>query len=116
MEETAHANVLNMSAGLATGLAAGLEFGLGLAIVFAISINRTEWPSYQLTRWRLALHHQLPWSLMDFLSDAYRRGVLRQAGAVYQFRHVELQHRLANRDADERQANSPAVAATKADG
>ena len=58
LEDTAHANVLNMSAGLATGLEFGL--GLGLGIGFAISINRTEWPSYLLTRWRLALHHQLP--------------------------------------------------------
>ena len=29
----------------------------------------------------------------------HRRGVLRQAGAVYQLRHIGLQHRLANRDA-----------------
>jgi hypothetical protein len=34
---------------------------------------------------------------MGFLADAHRRGVLRQAGAVYQFRHIELQHRLATR-------------------
>ena len=34
---------------------------------------------------------------MDFLTDAHKRGVLRQAGAVYQFRHVELQHRLATK-------------------
>ena len=33
---------------------------------------------------------------MRFLKDAHRRGVLRQEGAVYQFRHIELQHRLAN--------------------
>jgi hypothetical protein len=37
---------------------------------------------------------------MGFLADAHQRGVLRQAGAVYQFRHIELQRRLANRDAD----------------
>jgi hypothetical protein len=33
---------------------------------------------------------------MTFLADAHQRGVLRQAGAVYQF-HVELQRRLATR-------------------
>jgi len=27
----------------------------------------------------------------------WRRGILRQAGAVYQFRHIDLQHRLATR-------------------
>jgi hypothetical protein len=46
---------------------------------------------------------------MDFLADAHKRGVLRQAGAVYQFRHIELQYRLANRDAGEQPANSPAA-------
>ena len=40
--------------------------------------------------------NRLPWQLMAFLADAHQRGVLRQAGAVYQFRHIELQHRLAN--------------------
>jgi hypothetical protein len=79
--------------GLAAGLVAGLAFGLGL------SMGQTAWPSYTLTRERLALYHRLPRSLMNFLSDAHQRGVLRQAGAVYQFRHIELQHRLANRDA-----------------
>jgi hypothetical protein len=34
---------------------------------------------------------------MTFLADAHQRGVLRQAGAVYEFRHVELQRRLATR-------------------
>ena len=33
--------------------------------------------------------------LDTFLADAYRRGVLRQSGAVYQFRHVRLQQHLA---------------------
>jgi hypothetical protein len=32
---------------------------------------------------------------MRFLADAHQRGVLRQAGAVYQFRHAELQRHLA---------------------
>ena len=36
----------------------------------------------------------MPWSFMKFLADAHQRGILRQAGAVYQFRHIELQHRL----------------------
>jgi hypothetical protein len=34
---------------------------------------------------------------MSFLEDAHRRGVLRQTGAVYEFRHIELQHRVATR-------------------
>lgn len=31
---------------------------------------------------------------MGFLADAHDRGVLRRVGAVHQFRHIELQHRL----------------------
>jgi hypothetical protein len=56
--------------------------------------------AYLLARSWLATRHRLPWPLMNFLADAHRRGVFRQAGAVYQFRHIELQHRLANRDAE----------------
>ncbi len=104
-------------AGLATGLATGLVAGnalqfvvLGVAVVTGLwgwaNMFQTAWPSYMLTAGWLAFHHHLPWSLMSFLSDAHRRGVLRQAGAVYQFRHIELQHRLANRDANEKQVNS----------
>jgi NACHT domain len=89
--------------GLMTGAAAGLVFGLGQ------SIGQTAWPWYMLTRGRLALHHRLPWPLMNFLADAHQRGVLRQAGAVYQFRHIELQHRLANRDADKQRTNTSAA-------
>ena len=73
---------------------AALAGGLGLSMI------KTAWPSYVLARGWLAWHLSLPWSLMDFLADAHRRGVLRQVGAVYQFRHIELQHRLANRDTD----------------
>jgi hypothetical protein len=89
--------------GLAGGLAIGLGYGLGggitvgLTIGLAAAMGKTKWTSYLLTRGWLVLHHQLPWSLMEFLADAHQRGVLRQAGAVYQFRHIELQHRLANR-------------------
>jgi hypothetical protein len=39
----------------------------------------------------------LPWQVMRFLDDAHHRGVLRQVGAVYQFRHAQLQDRLASR-------------------
>jgi len=34
---------------------------------------------------------------MGFLSEAHDRGVLRQAGGVYQFRHNLLQDHLAGR-------------------
>jgi hypothetical protein len=66
-------------------------------VIFAVWVGlvRAAWPTYEVARLWLAVRHQLPWQLMGFLADAHRRGVLRQAGAVYQFRHIELQHRLA---------------------
>src|SRR4029077_7518182 len=87
--------------GLARELALGVAGGLaaGLALRFGLSAARTAWPSYVLARGELALRHLLPWSLMDFLADAHRRGVLRQAGAVYQFPPLEAQHRLHSRKA-----------------
>ena len=85
------------SRGIATGVVTGVVTGVWLGVIGGSAFS--AWPYYALTRAWLALRRQLPWHLMDFLADAHRRGVLRQAGAVYQFRHIELQHRLANRDA-----------------
>ena len=88
-----------LAVGVAFGLAGGLAVGLGAGLVAGcgLSMRGTTWPSYMLTTGWLALRHRLPWSLMSFLADAHQRGVLRQAGAVYQFRHLELQRRLAAR-------------------
>jgi hypothetical protein len=78
---------------------AGVAFGLTCGIVAgpAPHTDATAWPSYMLTRGWLTLHRRLPWPLMSFLADAHDRGVLRQAGAVYQFRHIELQRSLGKR-------------------
>src|SRR5262249_61264181 len=87
--------------GLAVGLAAGLVAGLvpGLVVGLAVSENQTAWSGYIAARSWLALHHRLPWPLMAFLDDAHQRGVLRQVGSVYQFRHIDLQRRLAGHPA-----------------
>jgi hypothetical protein len=89
--------VVVVRAGAGRGVVAGAVIGVdaGLLFVLLLSMTQTVWPSYMLARGWLALHSQLPWSLMSFLDDAHQRGVLRQVGAVYQFRHIELQHRLA---------------------
>ncbi|MGH3706911.1 MAG: hypothetical protein ACRDRU_17000 [Pseudonocardiaceae bacterium] len=47
-----------------------------------------------LSRIWLPLTGRLLWALLTFLDDAHKRGVLRQAGAVYQFRHARLQDHL----------------------
>ncbi|WP_063894107.1 helix-turn-helix domain-containing protein [Streptomyces natalensis] len=72
----------------------GVISGLGGALGYALSL--TAWGQWAvLARLWLPLTGRLPWSLVTFLEDAYQRGVLRQAGAVYQFRHARLQHHLA---------------------
>lgn len=76
------------------GLAVGLTGGIGAAVGYIVAF--TAWGHWLLfTRLRLPLTGKLPWAVDTFLADAYRRGVLRQSGAVYQFRHVRLQQHLA---------------------
>ena len=99
-------------AGVAVAVA-GVVFGFVVGAVGSFAL--AAWPSYEIARIWLALRRRLPWPLMSFLADAHRRGVLRQTGAVYQFRHIELQRRLANRDVNEQKANSFFAAATMAD-
>jgi NACHT domain len=76
-------------------LAGSLLFAVpaGLAAGFL----RAMWGPFLAARCWLAMRRRLPWRLMAFLADAHERGVLRQAGGVYQFRHAELQRRLAGR-------------------
>jgi hypothetical protein len=77
---------------LASGLAGGLAFGLGWGLGFGL--GSTSWGQFTIVRVWLAIRGQLPLQLMAFLDDAHHRGVLRQAGAVYQFRHARLQDHL----------------------
>ncbi|MFF7636405.1 helix-turn-helix domain-containing protein [Kitasatospora sp. NPDC008050] len=79
---------------LADGLLIGVVGGLGGAASYALAF--TAWGQWAvLSRVWLPLTGKLPWDTVAFLDDAYHRGVLRQTGAVYQFRHVRLQHHLA---------------------
>jgi hypothetical protein len=77
--------------GVFAGIAAGGLIGLACSGIDPV------WLSYMLARACLAWRHELPWRLMGFLADARDRGVLRQVGAIYQFRHDELKQRLATR-------------------
>ncbi|OXM67412.1 AfsR family transcriptional regulator [Amycolatopsis vastitatis] len=76
-------------------VAFGILFGLAAGLTVCVA---RAWGTYTLTRIWLALRGQLPFHLMYFLEDAHRRGVLRQTGAIYQFRHARLQERLATRN------------------
>jgi NACHT domain len=94
--------IVGVMAAIFRGIIAGVEAAAAAAVVVGIVFSvvgtfSRAWPWFQMARIWLALNHHLPWPLMDFLIDAHKRGVLRQAGAVYQFRHIELQHRLATK-------------------
>lgn len=112
---TLRATVLRM--GLATALATGLLVGISvgaaegypLSLLFGVfsalavgviaglttGLASTSWAPYAAATSLLALRGHTPWHLQAFLADAHRRGVLRQAGTAYQFRHRELQRHLA---------------------
>ena len=67
--------------------------GLGLGIAYGLAL--TAWGQWTtLARIWLPLTGRLPRDPAAFLEDAHHRGVLRQAGAVYQFRHSRLRDRL----------------------
>ncbi|WP_394618127.1 NACHT domain-containing protein [Lentzea sp. JNUCC 0626] len=77
-----------------TALALGSVGGIGGGLAYVLSL--TAWGQWVVfARVWLPLTGRLPWNLPAFLDDAYRRGVLRRAGAVYQFRHARLQDHFA---------------------
>ncbi|WP_086678261.1 BTAD domain-containing putative transcriptional regulator [Amycolatopsis pretoriensis] len=78
---------------------AGVCFGTGIGL--AVLVTRA-WGNYFVHHVWLAATGRVPWRLMHFLDDAHRRGVLRQAGGVYQFRHARVQERLAEADQEEK--------------
>jgi hypothetical protein len=83
--------------GLATGTIVGCIYGVTLG--FGATLVQSAWTRWLIARMWLFGSRQAPWHLLSFLEDAHKRGVLRQSGAAYQFRHLELQHRLATRAA-----------------
>ncbi|MEV4925096.1 WD40 repeat domain-containing protein [Streptomyces roseoverticillatus] len=67
----------------------------GVVVTLLVLISRA-WSRFLIVRVLLALRGNTPWRLMAFLSDARQRGLLRQSGGTYQFRHVRLQEQLAS--------------------
>ncbi|MEV0374418.1 hypothetical protein AB0I10_32285 [Streptomyces sp. NPDC050636] len=81
---------LGHGGGLGGGLGLGIEVGLGLGLL------KSTWPYFVMARVYLVVRRKAPRALMSFLQDAHEhRGVLRQVGPVYQFRHIDLQRHLA---------------------
>ena len=90
--------LLGLFVGSTSSPAQGVLYGFVIGCLVASLMGlRLAWLPFVLTRGLLALRHQLPGRLMSFLADAHQRGVLRQAGPIYQFRHIEIQRRLSAR-------------------
>jgi hypothetical protein len=82
------------SPGYEEGLASAIEIGLPVALGWALGLilAGTAWGRWLISvRLWLPITGRLPWRVIGFLDDAHRRGVFRQVGAVYQFRHARLQ-------------------------
>lgn len=92
----------------------GYKMTLSLALTLSIALGCalcTPWGAFTVSRRLLAVTGRLPFDLPRFIEDAHKRGVIRQAGAVYQFRHARLQDRLVARPAgdDAKQETSSAA-------
>jgi hypothetical protein len=104
--------------GSLSALGGSAAFALFFGLVGGFAETASAW--YWLTTCWFWIRGRLPRRLMPFLEDAHRRGVLRQVGAVYQFRHSTLQERLLQRDGDMASdggppsASHPAAAASPA--
>ncbi|MFD8500881.1 BTAD domain-containing putative transcriptional regulator [Amycolatopsis sp. NPDC059657] len=79
--------------GLGVGLAFGTVFGLSVA---GVSVLSRAWGAFMVGQAWLAIRGRQPWRVLRFLEDAHQRGVLRQSGGVYQFRHARLRDHLGN--------------------
>lgn len=76
----------------------GLEVGSALGLLVALlRLGLSAWGNWLLfARVLLPLTGRLSWRPRRFLEDAYDRGILRQAGVAYQFRHAQLRDHLAD--------------------
>jgi NACHT domain len=98
---------IGSAAGITFGLGGGLGVWIGVGIAAAIAVGlgtsflQAAYGHFLIATCWLAIQRKLPWRLMTFLADAHEKhGVLRQTGAVYQFKHAELQQRLNDRTDD----------------
>jgi hypothetical protein len=84
--------------GLPGELAVGLSYGIPIGIIgVTLALIGTVWGEFVLVKTWLAIKGVAPMALVGFLVDARARGVLRSAGAVFQFRHLRLQDMLVSK-------------------
>jgi hypothetical protein len=85
-------------AGLVAAVEAGIVFGIAGGVVFVLTFGFTGAGSVYLVAVSvLRFRGRVPLRLMRFLDDAHRLGLLREAGPAFQFRHAQVQDRLAQR-------------------
>jgi hypothetical protein len=77
--------------GIGPAMVVGVGYGLADRLM---GLTTSVWGRYLITKTWAAVSGDVPVRLMLFLDDAHRRGVLRRAGAIYQFRHARLQQHL----------------------
>jgi hypothetical protein len=93
--------VVGATAGIAFGVVYGLALGalvgaIAVAALFvSVVITVSLWGTFSVARVWLAVHEDLPLRIMGFLHEAHARGLLRQVGGAYQFRHDLLRRQLA---------------------
>nr|MDT0663829.1 hypothetical protein [Micromonospora sp. DSM 115978] len=79
--------------GLLVVTTSGVAYGMGYGLVASLKHLASPW--YAVSKSWFAIRGHLPWQLMRFLEDAHQRGILRQMGGVYKFRHLRLRDHLA---------------------
>ncbi|WP_329321656.1 NACHT domain-containing protein [Streptomyces sp. NBC_01262] len=92
--------------GVTVSLAVGWGDAPSVAVIIwtvagPLSLLLSAWGWLLTARLWLCTTGRLPWRLMAFLHQAHHRGVLRQVGALYQFRHARLQEHLATAGTDD---------------
>jgi hypothetical protein len=89
-----------VTAGVAFAVVFGVALGPLLGVVafgsltITVALTVSMWAAFNVSRIWLACTGMLPVQIMSFLHEAHCRGVLRQVGGSYQFRHAELKEAL----------------------
>src|SRR5918992_110480 len=91
---------LLFGAGIGAALRDFLSFGLMIAISIAFGVGLHQASGhYMVAVTILHARERIPLRFLKFLDSAHRLGILRVAGAAYQFRHAQLQDHLSNEPA-----------------
>jgi hypothetical protein len=81
-----------------TGIDHALRLGTGMVIALTtVMLSQSDWLALTVAKLPYTMRGMFPFRLMRFLDDAHSRGVLRQVGTSYEFRHDRLRAVLAVR-------------------